>query len=63
MTSTADAYSGFRRAETAPLAQIDANLFALELFHGPTLAFKDIAMQWLGRAMNHALARRGPRNG
>ncbi len=58
---TADAYSGFWRAATAPLVQIDANLFALELFHGPTLAFKDFAMQWLGRAMNRALARRGAR--
>ncbi|MBV8442737.1 MAG: threonine synthase, partial [Hyphomicrobiales bacterium] len=44
---TADAYAGFRHAATAPLVQIDANLFALELFHGPTLAFKDFAMQWL----------------
>ena len=45
-----DAYAGFRHAATAPLTQIDANLFLLELFHGPTLAFKDVAMQWLGRA-------------
>jgi threonine synthase len=58
---TADAYSGFRHAATAPLVQIEANLFALELFHGPTLAFKDFAMQWLGRAMNRALAERGAR--
>src|SRR5208337_2287381 len=43
---TADAYTGFRHAATAPLVQIDSNLFALELFHGPTLAFKDFAMQW-----------------
>ena len=49
---TADAYAGFRHAATAPLVQIEPNLFALELFHGPTLAFKDFAMQWLGRAMN-----------
>ena len=49
---TEDAYAGFRHAAIAPLVQIDANLFALELFHGPTLAFKDFAMQWLGRAMN-----------
>jgi threonine synthase len=58
---TADAYSGFRHAATAPLVQIDANLFALELFHGPTLAFKDFAMQWLGRAMNRVLRTRGIR--
>ncbi len=58
---TADAYAGFRHAATAPLVQIDDNLFALELFHGPTLAFKDFAMQWLGQAMNRVLARRGAR--
>ena len=58
---TEDAYAGFRHAATAPLVQIEPNLFALELFHGPTLAFKDFAMQWLGRAMNHALTRRNAR--
>jgi len=58
---TADAYAGFRHAATAPLVQIDANLFALELFHGPTLAFKDFAMQWLARAMNRVLRTRGMR--
>jgi threonine synthase len=58
---TAEAYSGFRHAATAPLVQLDVNLFALELFHGPTLAFKDFAMQWLGRAMNRVLSRRGAR--
>ncbi len=58
---TADAYAGFRHAATAPLVQIESNLFALELFHGPTLAFKDFAMQWLGRAMNRVLDDRGER--
>ncbi len=58
---TADAYAGFRHAAVAPLTQIDDNLFALELFHGPTLAFKDFAMQWLGRAMNCVLRQRGAR--
>ncbi|HZZ62621.1 MAG TPA: threonine synthase [Roseiarcus sp.] len=58
---TEDAYRGFRHAATAPLVQIEPNLFALELFHGPTLAFKDFAMQWLARAMNGALARRRAR--
>jgi threonine synthase len=58
---TEDAYAGFRHAATAPLVQIEPNLFALELFHGPTLAFKDFAMQWLGRAMNRALAGRSAR--
>ena len=58
---TAAAYAGFRHAAVAPLAQVDDNLFALELFHGPTLAFKDFAMQWLGRAMNRVLRQRGAR--
>jgi threonine synthase len=58
---TADAYAGFRHAATAPLVQLEQNLFALELFHGPTLAFKDFAMQWLGRAMNRVLEDRGER--
>ena len=58
---TAAAYSSFRHAAVAPLTQIDDNLFVLELFHGPTLAFKDFAMQWLGRAMNQVLRERGAR--
>ena len=58
---TAAAYSSFRHAATAPLTQVDDNLFALELFHGPTLAFKDFAMQWLGQAMNRVLRRRNAR--
>jgi threonine synthase len=53
-----DSYRGFLHAAKAPLVQIDDNLFVLELFHGPTLAFKDFAMQWLGRLMNHALRAR-----
>ena len=57
----AAAYAGFRHAAVAPLTQVDDNLFALELFHGPTLAFKDFAMQWLGRAMNRVLHERGAR--
>ncbi len=56
-----DAYAGFRHAATAPLVQLDNNLFLLELFHGPTLAFKDFAMQWLGRLMNRALRQRQTR--
>jgi len=57
----AAAYTGFDHAAVAPLRQIDNNLFTLELFHGPTLAFKDFAMQWLGRAMNRVLGQRGAR--
>jgi threonine synthase len=58
---TAEAYSEFRHAATAPLVQLDDNLYLLELFHGPTLAFKDFAMQWLGRLVNRALHERGQR--
>ncbi len=55
------AYSSFRHKAVTPLAQIDDNLFVLELFHGPTLAFKDVAMQLLGRLMDRALKARGQR--
>ena len=57
----AAAYADFRHEAVAPLAQIDTNLFALELFHGPTLAFKDFAMQWLGQTMDRVLRRRAAR--
>jgi threonine synthase len=53
------AYAGFGHPETAPLRQIGRDLFLLELFHGPTLAFKDFAMQVLSRLMERALKRRG----
>jgi threonine synthase len=56
-----DAYSGFAHPAVAPLVQLDANLFLLELFHGPTLAFKDVAMQFLARLMDHVLKARGRR--
>jgi threonine synthase len=55
------AYSGFRHSAVCPLVQIGDNLFVLELFHGPTLAFKDVAMQLLARLMDHALKARGAR--
>ena len=56
-----DAYAGFSHPETAPLREIGPDLFLLELFHGPTLAFKDFAMQVLSRLMERALKRRGAR--
>ncbi len=55
------AYATFRHAAVCPLTQIGDNLFVLELFHGPTLAFKDVAMQLLGRLMDHVLKARGAR--
>ncbi|ESR24932.1 threonine synthase [Lutibaculum baratangense] len=55
------AYETFHHPAIAPLVQLDPGLFVLELFHGPTLAFKDVAMQVLGRLMDHVLAERGRR--
>jgi threonine synthase len=56
-----DAYGKFGHPAVAPLVQIAPNEWLLELFHGRTLAFKDVAMQLLARLMDHALARRGER--
>ena len=52
-----DTYSVFNK-DVAPLYKINKNLHVLELFHGPTLAFKDYAMQFLSRAFNQALHNR-----
>lgn len=60
-TMIRDAYATFRHPAVCPLTQIGDNLFVLELFHGPTLAFKDVAMQLLGRLMDHVLGQRGQR--
>ncbi|WP_110632025.1 threonine synthase [Salinicola salarius] len=56
-----DAYATFSHDAVVPLNQLDANHFLLELFHGPTLAFKDVALQLLGRILDHFLAKRGER--
>ena len=56
-----DAYASFGHPAVTPLVQIGPNQFVLELFHGPTLAFKDVAMQLLARMMDHVLAARGRR--
>ncbi len=53
------AYAGFDHVAVAPLRQLDANDWLLELFHGPTLAFKDIALQLLGHLFEHFLEKRG----
>ena len=55
------AYAGFGHAARAPLLQLDQGHFLLELFHGPTLAFKDFAMQLIGQMFQAALARRDAR--
>ncbi|MCB1518033.1 MAG: threonine synthase, partial [Hyphomicrobiaceae bacterium] len=55
------AYSSFRHPSVAPLVEIEPGHFILELFHGPTLAFKDVAMQLLARLMDYILEERGAR--
>ncbi|HJT07048.1 MAG TPA: threonine synthase [Stellaceae bacterium] len=55
------AYAGFGHAAVAPLKQLGPELWLLELFHGPTLAFKDYALQLVGPLFEHVLGRRGAR--
>src|ERR1035437_3273200 len=54
-------YAGFGHPAVAPLVQLETGLFVQELFHGPTLAFKDMAMQLLGRLFDHVLTENGQR--
>ena len=56
-----EAYATFNHDAVVPLKQLDANHFLLEQFHGPTLAFKDVALQLLGRLLDHFLKKRGER--
>lgn len=56
-----DSYRGFAHVAVAPLKQIAANDWLVELFHGPTIAFKDYALQLVGRLFDHVLAKRGAR--
>ena len=53
-----DTYAEFRHDAVAPMVQIASNQWVLELFHGPTLAFKDFALQLLGRLLDYVLERR-----
>jgi threonine synthase len=55
----AEAYRGFRHTAVAPLVQLDHRLWLLELFYGPTLAFKDLALQFVGRLLDAVVSRRG----
>jgi len=55
------AYAGFAHPAVVPLVQLETNLFALELFHGPTLAFKDLALQLAGHLFEYVLAGRDQR--
>ena len=52
----AEAYASFDVADVAPLKPLDDSLHLLELFHGPTLAFKDVALQLLGLMLDHTLS-------
>ncbi len=56
-----DAYATFRHPAVVPLVQIGHTQWVQELFHGPTLAFKDVALQLVGRMFDHVLAKRGER--
>ncbi len=56
-----DAYADFGHPAVVPLVQLETHLFTQELFHGPTLAFKDMAMQVLGRLFDHVLTERNAR--
>lgn len=55
------AYAAFDTPEVAPLRQLEDNIYLLELFHGPTLAFKDVALQFLGHLFDHLLQKRAQR--
>ncbi len=56
-----EAYAGFGHSAIVPLVQLETGLFVQELFHGPTLAFKDMAMQVLGRLFDYVLTQRDQR--
>jgi threonine synthase len=58
---TREAYDDFRHPAVVPLVQLSPSTFLLELFHGPTLAFKDLAMQLIARLMDHVLRLREER--
>ncbi|CAM8625532.1 ThrC Threonine synthase [Acidimicrobiia bacterium] len=57
----ADSYATFATPDVVPLVELGDNMWLAELFHGPTLAFKDIALQLVGRLFDHELTRRGER--
>ncbi len=57
----AEAYATFDHPDVCPMVQLDEDHHLLELFHGPTLAFKDVALQLVGRLFDHELRRRDDR--
>ncbi len=58
---THEAYAAFDHPAVAPLKQLEDRVWLMELFHGPTLAFKDLALQLVGRLYDHVLGRRDGR--
>ncbi len=56
-----ESYASFNHSAVTPLVQLGPDFWSLELFHGPTLAFKDVALQLLGHLFEHVLAKRGER--
>ena len=60
-TAIQQAYAGFPGGRVAPLRELEPGLHLMELFHGPTFAFKDVALQLLGRLMDWGLKRSGKR--
>ena len=57
----AEAYATFDHPDVCPVVEVEPGVHVLELFHGPTLAFKDVALQLVGRLFDHELSRRGQR--
>ena len=56
-----EAYATFDHPEVCPIVEVEPDLYVVELFHGPTLAFKDVALQLVGRLFDWELTRRGER--
>jgi threonine synthase len=57
----AETYAGFRHEAVTPLVEVGEGIWIEELFHGPTLAFKDLALQLVGRLYDHVLKKQGKR--
>jgi threonine synthase len=57
----AEAYATFDHPDVCPLVELESGLWVVELFHGPTLAFKDVALQLVGRLFDREVQRRGER--
>ena len=58
LTFAQNAYKGFRHPMVAPIRKVENNLYLLDLFHGPTYAFKDFALQLVGHLFSHFLSKK-----